>query len=237
MSKPYNTKTLQRNINGAAPEEGGKGKEGLYRHPEAIDTATGKPAELVALSDPLFGNSTADAAVQIGFEYVGPVPEGYVKKLDLQTAEANSGQADSLKGLTARMNQLEGVAERNKELEAQVLQLQQDAKFGAKTDSPAVAESVHQTKLDAAEQIKGRDQAPDADPTKQVGPAPTPEDLPEPEQVSQAAENVNTPSSLPNPDEDEDDDSDEDEGTDDQAGEEVTQPTSAPKSNNKKGKK
>lgn len=180
MPKPYNTKNLERHINGAAPEDGGQGTAGLYRHPEAIDTATGKPAEMVTLSDPLFGEAQSNAAVQLGFVRVGDVPEGYVKHLDIQSATQAAGDSDSLKGLSARLAALEGVQDRNKALEAEVLRLQEEQKHGAKTDSQAVVDSLHDTKVAAAKQIEGRGQG---DTSGVTGPAPV---APEGEQISQA---------------------------------------------------
>jgi hypothetical protein len=182
MAKAYNTKSLQERVNQNAPEDGGIGKAGLYRHPEAIDQSTGKPAEMVTLWDPLFGDAQSNAAERLGFERVGDAPEGYVKHIDLAQVNRAAGDTDNLKGLSARVSQLEGVAERNKELEKEILRLQEEQKFGAKTDSPALAQSLHDTKVSAAEVTDARGQG---DATDSVGPAPTANDLPQTEQVNQ----------------------------------------------------
>lgn len=181
----YNTKSLQERVNQSAPEEGGLGQAGLYQHPEAIDQSTGKLAEMVTKWDPLFGDAQSNAAERLGFVRIGDAPEGYEKPIDLAQLNRTAGDTDSLKGLSARVNQLEGVAERNKELEKEILRLQEEQKFGAKTDSPAVAQSLHDTKVAAAEVTDARGQG---DATDSVGPAPTAEDLPQGEQVNQDQE-------------------------------------------------
>lgn len=80
---------------------------GLYRHPLS-------GAELVTLSDPLYGDAQSRAAERTGFEYVGPAPEGYVKTLGApstdhaeQPARAVEAQDAYNKGLEARLNALE----------------------------------------------------------------------------------------------------------------------------------
>lgn len=181
----YNTKSLQERVNQSAPEEGGLGQAGLYQHPEAIDQSTGKLAEMVTKWDPLFGDAQSNAAERLGFVRIGDAPEGYEKPIDLAQLTRTAGETDNLKGLSARVSQLEGVAERNKELEAEILRLQEEQKHGAKTDSPALAQSLHDTKVAAAEQVDARGQG---DATSQVGPAPEPSDLPQTEQVNQDTE-------------------------------------------------
>jgi hypothetical protein len=94
------------------------GEEGLYRHP---DNGT----ELVALSDPLYGNAQAEGAIRVGFKRVGDVPEGYVKTLvtasidkENQAQKTATLSQDDLKGLHARLNALEGENARLREEKA-----------------------------------------------------------------------------------------------------------------------
>jgi hypothetical protein len=81
---------------------------GLYRHPD-----TG--AELGFVDDALnFGKASADAAVRMGFEYVGPLPEGYIKdnlveatKQAEESKQLGSASSEDIKGLQARLRVLE----------------------------------------------------------------------------------------------------------------------------------
>jgi hypothetical protein len=149
-------------LNQSAPEEGGLGKAGLYRHPESGE-------EMHTLSDPLFGEAQSNAAVQLGFVRVrDSKPEEIKSVLDFSVANVAT-ENESLKGLAARVNQLEGVAEENKKLTAEVEKFR---KASLATADP-VNIAGHDAKTEAARVTKLRDQAPDADPTKQVGPAPT----------------------------------------------------------------
>lgn len=166
-TKPINRKSIQDRLEASTPgavatEEGGVGKAGLYRHPESGEEAH-------TLSDPLFGEAQSNAFEQLGFVRVRDSRPEEVKTVVDFSLAANAGQTDSLKGLSARLDQLEGVAERNKELEAQVAKLQKEA-----TDRlDSTTEAGHDAKVAAANQVKLRDQAPDADPRKQVGKAPS----------------------------------------------------------------
>lgn len=161
MSTRYNTKSLQDRLDQTAPEDGGLGRAGLYRHPESGQ-------EMHTLSDPLFGEAQSNAAVQLGFVRIrDSKPEEVKTVLDFNVA-AKAVEADSLKGLSARMAQLEGVADRNKELEAEVEKLRKEALDRA----DATNLSGHDAKEAAAQKIVDRDQDGDSDPRKQVGDAP-----------------------------------------------------------------
>jgi hypothetical protein len=80
---------------------------GLYRHP-----VTG--IELITQTDPLFGDPQSRAAERVGFEYVGPAPEGSIKTIvtaseshEEQPARAVEAQTAYNKGVEARLNALE----------------------------------------------------------------------------------------------------------------------------------
>lgn len=107
MAHKYQTPVEGQSI---ASEKGGKGKAGVYRHPE-----TG--AEAICQYDPLFGNAQANAFEKIGFKWMRDVKEGEVKTVELTATDVNRTESDTMKGLTARMNAMEGVTEQNKVLE------------------------------------------------------------------------------------------------------------------------
>lgn len=159
MSKPYNTKSLGDRLNETVPEEGGQGKAGLYRHPESGQ-------EQITLSDPLFGEAQSNAFVQLGFVRIRDARPGEVKTVLDLTLAATATETDSLKGLSARVAQMEGVNEENKDLRAQVEKYRKEAL--ARADATNV--SGHAAKTEAAENIRDRGQG---DATKQVGPAPS----------------------------------------------------------------
>ena len=59
---------------GREENENGEVEAGLYQHP-----VTGH--KVVTKFDPLYGNAQAEAFTQVGYEYVGPAPEGWEKTL------------------------------------------------------------------------------------------------------------------------------------------------------------
>lgn len=103
-----------------AQEKGGKvAPAGVWVHPE-----TGNRA--ITLEDPLFGSAQSQAFLQAGFQFERPAqPEEIVTLPAVAIAEHNA-QSDSMKGLSARLDQLEGVAEKNKALEEEVAQLRKE---------------------------------------------------------------------------------------------------------------
>lgn len=113
----YDTVKLGDRVNKVTAEVGGKGTAGLYEHP-----ASGE--QMATFSDPLFGEAQSNAAVQLGFVRIGDVPEGYAHYVDISELTRDQGSTDSMKGLTARMNQLETVQSDNDKLKAQIAELQ-----------------------------------------------------------------------------------------------------------------
>lgn len=113
-----------------AREEGGKSAPaGLYRHPNGN--------EAIVTEDPLFGNAQAQGFLRLGFEFVRPAEPGEIKSLPEMHMEANKAEADSLKGITARLNVLEDVADENTKLKAQVAALEAEKAERAQADAEA----------------------------------------------------------------------------------------------------
>ena len=151
MSKPYNTKNLEKNVNAVSQEEGGLGEAGLYRHPESGQ-------EMITLSDPLFGEAQSNAAVRLGFVRVRDSRPDEIHNIAMDAITASQGETDSLKGVTARVNALEGVAEKNKDLERQLEEYRKKYESGSPTDSSSVAVSAEAAKQAAVDNVQSRGQ-------------------------------------------------------------------------------
>lgn len=160
MSKPINRKSIQDRLSESTPgatatEEGGIGRAGLYRHPES-----GQEAH--TLSDPLFGEAQSNAFEQLGFVRIRDTRPDEIKSIVDYSVAANVGQTDSLKGLSARLDQLEGVASDNKRLEAEVAKLRAEA--AAKVDpNDVTVQETEKARLEAEAPLKARGQAGDDD--------------------------------------------------------------------------
>lgn len=125
-------------------EEGGKvAPAGLYRHPNG--------AEQIVTEDPLYGNAQAQAFLRLGFEFVRPAEPGEIKSLPELHMEANRAEAESLKGLAARVGQLEGVADENTKLKAQIAAMEAEkAERDAKDAEDAAKAKEDQKAIEAA---------------------------------------------------------------------------------------
>jgi hypothetical protein len=117
---------------------------GLYRHPQSGE-------EAVTFSDPLYGDAQSRAFERVGFEYIGPAPEGYVKTLGVPSAShekqperAQEAQAEELKGLRARLNQLEAAEATRKSQETS----------GQEVPGTEPVEGSEQTKEAATERVE-----------------------------------------------------------------------------------
>lgn len=115
------------------------GTAGLYRHPIS-------GAEVITLSDPLYGDAQSEAAIRVGFVRISDAPEGSIKQINLVeevTAAKATGLAsssDDIKGLLARVNAQD----------AEIARLK-----GANPDANQVSEvpGGEQAKVDGAEQV------------------------------------------------------------------------------------
>lgn len=140
---------------------------GLYRHPESGQ-------EAIVQSDPLWGNTQAQAFARLGFKFVREAKEGEIKTLPEIASEARSAEADTNKGMLARLNALEDTVAENKSLSAQVAELkeklvaeekarkdaeEQIAEAGRKANTGGAAESLEQAKASADAATKDREHA------------------------------------------------------------------------------
>lgn len=137
----YNVAQLKDARPGKTQETGGLGVAGLYRHPEAKNP-DGSPCEMITQYDPLFGNTQSNAAVRLGFVRVGDAPEGAVKTIESFSQAADEKERDSLKGLNARLDKMEKVAEENDKLRQQVADLEAEKKARAEADEAAGSDSA-----------------------------------------------------------------------------------------------
>ncbi len=114
----YNVKNLKGKEGGATLEVSDRPSTpgGLYRHPEAKD-AKGNPIEMITLSDPLWGDTQSQAAMRLGFEYVGPAPEGSIKTIVEQNANSRIYNTDTVVSDKARLDQLELESLRREKIE------------------------------------------------------------------------------------------------------------------------
>lgn len=139
----YDLENLKNNKGGATLENSDKAPTpgGVYRHPE-----TG--VEVTTLSDPLYGDVQSEGLVRVGFEYVGPAPEGSVKSI-VEVILDEKSKDNSTAGLASRIAALEGVkdnlaaeqaknAELQKQLDALLLKDRQTVESGE--DAKAEAE-------------------------------------------------------------------------------------------------
>jgi len=109
----YDLENLKKNRGGATLEVPEKevSPAGLYKHPDSGE-------ELITKDHPLFGNAQSEGAVRAGFEYVRAVDTSEVKSIVEQVLESKVAASDDLRGLSARLRELEDTkkvneAERN----------------------------------------------------------------------------------------------------------------------------
>lgn len=90
--------------NGFGGQERPQNPAGLYRHEKS-------GAEIITKWHPLFGSAQADGAVRVGYEFVRPATaEELREKIDYTTPigpAASSASSDDIKGIMARLNDLE----------------------------------------------------------------------------------------------------------------------------------
>lgn len=114
---------------------------GVYRHPESGQ-------ELIAQSDPLWGNTQAQGAARLGFKFVREAREGEVKTLPELAMDTRKAEEGSLKGLSARLDALETVAEDNKALTNEVAELRAKLAQAEEEKAAAVKEAAKAAKVE-----------------------------------------------------------------------------------------
>lgn len=139
---------------------------GVYRHPESGQ-------EAIVQSDPLWGNTQAQAFARLGFKFVREANEDEIKTLPEIAADSRKAEEGNLKGISARLDALENVAAENKDLTNEVAELREklaaaeaekaEAVKAAKAEAKAEAKTV---KSDTA-QVKAAGEATTSDAQKQ----------------------------------------------------------------------
>lgn len=110
-------------VSGNTGQVGGSSTElqgGVYQHPETKE-------EIIALTDPITGDAQARGYVRAGFVWVRDVKPGEVKEVGLPASEDFASQperklesdTDMLKGLRARLAQLEAAEQKRAEADRQ----------------------------------------------------------------------------------------------------------------------
>lgn len=129
------------------------GTAGLYRHPIS-------GAEVITLSDPLYGDAQSEAALRVGFVRVRDTQPGEVVQINLvqevTAAKSGVGASDDMKGLLARMNALE----------AENAALKQ----GTSPDSASQVPGGEQAKVDGANAVDAQASTTEVAPVQNVSP-------------------------------------------------------------------
>lgn len=126
---------------------------GLYRHPESGQ-------EAIVQSDPLWGNTQAQAFARLGFKFVREATAGEVKTLPEIAMDTRKADEGNLKGLAARLDALEDSnaksdealkqkTEENKDLAAEVAALREQLAAAEKAEKSSAKAEVTQAKKDA----------------------------------------------------------------------------------------
>lgn len=146
--KPQQGKAMSREVGGqVAPA-------GLWEHPESGQQA-------ITLDDPLFGNAQSQAFLQAGFKFVRDVEPDEIVTLPQLALDQQANDRDALKGVMARVSQLEGVADENESLRKRVREL--EAEKAARGESGGAAQSGEEAKKAAFDKVakdQGQDPAP-----------------------------------------------------------------------------
>lgn len=122
---------------------------GWYKHPE-----TGRRA--IVQEDPLWGNTQAQAFARLGFKFEREATEDEIKTLPELAAKARENEAGNLKGLEARLEKLEGVAEDNKALEVEVKQLRAEKAEREEADRVAAEKAAKEAEEAKAAEDKAK---------------------------------------------------------------------------------
>ena len=131
---------------------------GVYRHPESGQ-------EAIVQSDPLWGNTQAQAFARLGFKFVREAKQSEIHSLPEMAMEARSADADTNKGMLARLNALEGAVEENKSLAGEVEDLRtklEESEKARKEAEEQIAEAGRKAVTAGEDEAKARAKA-DAD--------------------------------------------------------------------------
>lgn len=120
---------------------------GVYRHPESGQVA-------IVQSDPLWGNTQAQGFARLGFKFEREAREDEIKTLPELAMDSRKAEEGNLKGLSARLDKLETVAEDNKNLTSEVEDLRK--KLAEAEEARAVAEKAA-AKVEKVEQKDAKD--------------------------------------------------------------------------------
>lgn len=152
----YDTEQLKTNKGGATLETSDTAPTpaGLYRHPESKQ-------EVVTLFDPLYGDVQSEGIKRLGFEYVGPAPEGSTKSiveviLDEKKNDSTAGLADRIAKLEGVQANADATAAENADLRKQLAALQAKDTQTVESGELAKTEAVKQT------EARGPENTPDA---------------------------------------------------------------------------
>lgn len=126
---------------------------GLYRHPESGQ-------EAIVQSDPLWGNTQAQAFARLGFKFVREANEGEIKTLPEIAMDSRRADESNVKGLSARLDALEDAnaksdealkqkTEENKDLAAEVADLRKKLEEAEKAEKASAKAEVTQAKKEA----------------------------------------------------------------------------------------
>lgn len=115
---------------------------GVYKHPESGQVA-------IVQGDPLWGNTQAQAFARLGFKFVREANEGEIKTLPELAADSRKAEEGNLKGLSARLDALETVAEDNKTLTNEVAELREKLAKAEEEKAAAVKEATKAAKAES----------------------------------------------------------------------------------------
>lgn len=143
---------------------------GLYRHPESGQ-------EAIVQSDPLWGNTQAQAFARLGFKFVREANEGEVKTLPEIAMDTRRADEGNLKGLSARLDALEDANAKsdealkqktaeNKDLAKEVADLREKLAAAEKTEKKEARAEVTQAKKDAKDEKAAADHITEAGSTQ-----------------------------------------------------------------------
>ena len=143
---------------------------GVYRHPESGQ-------EAIVQSDPLWGNTQAQAFARLGFKFVREATADEVKTLPEIAADTRRAEEGNLKGLSARLDQLEDKTakseealaekiEENKSLANEVAELREKLAAAEKAEKAAAKTDAKEAKVEAKSEQAAADHIAEAGATQ-----------------------------------------------------------------------